>query len=97
MNIFNKILKECRKKIGYSQEKIAKCLGISKTPYVYYENGNRNIPENIYNQLDEKFNFKQFDIKELVADEIIDKIDKLNEYQLITISHKLDLLIKNIT
>lgn len=43
-NLIGKNLKIWREKLGYSQEKIAEYLGISRENISYYENGEREIP-----------------------------------------------------
>ncbi|NIM14737.1 MAG: helix-turn-helix domain-containing protein [Candidatus Aminicenantes bacterium] len=49
-------LKQFRKAIGLSQEKFSNGLGISKSAYVRYESGKREVPSRMMRIMFEKFN-----------------------------------------
>ena len=55
MNITSKRLRELRKNLGFSQEELAKKLGISRTAYVKYETG-ESRPVRKLQELSDLFN-----------------------------------------
>jgi transcriptional regulator with XRE-family HTH domain len=53
--LLGKNLKVWRDKLGFSQEKIAEYLGISRENISYYENGEREIPVKYLEKISELF------------------------------------------
>ncbi|WP_093528907.1 helix-turn-helix domain-containing protein [Streptococcus macedonicus] len=83
-------LKELRKKAGYTQEELAKKIGISKRTLAYWEKGENSIKENKLKILCKTFgvdmpymlgynNVKnETDIKASVLDEALEKLHEIN-------------------
>ena len=92
MNKFNELLKFCREKIGNSKGQLNKLVDRN---YLAMENGSRPITKKVYDELEKHFNFEQFGIEEEIKDEINEKLDKCNIFQLYQISHKIDKLLRS--
>lgn len=93
MTEFSNLLKECRNRIGLTQYKIAKNMGIAKAEYAMYENAMRLPKEEKYNELDKHFNFNQFEnVKEAIIDKVRDYLDNASMYELFQLERKLELL-----
>ena len=93
MSEFSKLLKECRKTCGLTQYAIAKNMNIAKAEYAMYENSMRLPKKEKYDELDNHFNFEQFEnVRETIIDKVSDYLDNATLYELFQLERKLDLL-----
>lgn len=93
MTKFSNLLKECRTKIGLTQYQIAKNMNIAKAEYAMYENGMRLPKREKYEELNQHFNFEQFEnVREAIYDKITDYLDNASMYELFQLERKLELL-----
>ena len=93
MTEFSNLLKECRTKIGLTQYQIAKNMNIAKAEYAMYENAMRLTKIEKYQELNQHFNFEQFEnVREAIYDKITDYLDNASMYELFQLERKLELL-----
>ena len=90
MTEFSKLLKECRTKIGLTQYSIAKNMNIAKAEYAMYENAMRLPKKEKFEELNQHFNFEQFEIKEVIQDKVLDYIENADIYELFQLEWKLE-------
>ena len=57
-------IKQFRKKTGLNQEEIANYLGINRVEMNYYENANRDIPNELIPKLADLFGVDEYDLYE---------------------------------
>lgn len=62
--ILSNNIKNFRKKLALSQEKLAEYIGISREEFNYYENGKREIPHNLVPKLANLFGVDEYDLYE---------------------------------
>jgi transcriptional regulator with XRE-family HTH domain len=90
MTEFSKLLKECRTKIGLTQYSITKNMNIAKAEYAMYENAMRLPKKEKFEELNQHFNFEQFEIKEVIQDKVLDYIENADIYELFQLEWKLE-------
>lgn len=93
-NVFGELIRGIREKENLSQVQIGKMAGVYKQIITMTESGERIPSKNNYTKIVDAFGLDHADLAELYIDKIVDVVNELDSYELLTVIRKLSLQIR---